>query len=360
MGARRTDVKEADMTERSDGAGAGDGDRGVEPGSDEMGPDEMGPDERALLAGFDRLRPQGSLQWGFDDAMRRIAAGSPDMADVEPWRGLPDDIWDRGRGGKIARPLLAGVIGQVAEALAQDSREAAVGAFTKSNEAIWDAFRYLSARVEQLERAADPLEVQAGELALPVYDLSEWADPVATWTGAAPPIGSVVVGELGECSVFEALVGSSVTVEGVDPRGQMVWEANARLSEGSGEDSGIGSGKAVAILSEVTERLRSLPTASQQAVVLSGCIDRHALNGKVDALDQAIRVISPGGTLVLLVVDQAAWDGDLTAPVRDLLPGRPLHPETWLQILARRGLAGAQWHRPERGAVHAVVVRRDP
>lgn len=343
------------MTERSDGVGAGDGG-----GESLSSPAELASDERALLDGFDRLRPQGSLPWGFDDAMRRIAAGSPDMADVEPWRGLPDDIWDRGRGGKIARPLLAGVISQVADALAQDSREAAVGAFTKSNEAIWDAFRYLEARVQRLERAADPLAVQAGELALPVYDLSEWADSVSTWTGAALGTGSVVVGELGESSVLEALVSSGVTVEGVDPRGQMVWEANARLGDGSGEGSGEGSGDAVAIVSEVTDRLGSLPSASQQAVVLSGCIDRQALNDKVDALDQAIRVVSPGGTLVLLVVDQVAWDGDLTPPVRDLLPGRPLHPETWLQILARRGLPGAQWHRPERGAVHAVVVRRDP
>ena len=330
------------MPERSDGRGP----------DSEVGTSGLDPAERELLDGFDRLRPQGSLQWGFDDAMRRIADQSSDAAGVAPWSGLPDNLWERGRGTKAAERYMGDVIRVVADRLAQDSRQTAVGAHRQSNEAIWDAIRDLAARVERIEDASDPLGIEAGELALPVHDLSEWGGPVAAWTGSAPGDGPIEVGELGDRSVFEALVSSGVPVEGVDPRGRVIWDADARL--------GDRSAAATAVLAGVTDHLRSLPSGSRRAVVLSGCIDRLALSGKVEALDQAVRVISSGGTLVLLVVDQLAWDGDLTPPVRDLMPGRPLHPETWLQILTHRGLPDAQWHRPASGPVHAVVVRKHP
>lgn len=62
----------------------------------------LGPDERALLDAFDRRSPQGGLQWGFDDAMRRIEhpdidsrggshplEGAP-RRPVGPWAHGPD------------------------------------------------------------------------------------------------------------------------------------------------------------------------------------------------------------------------------------------------------------------------------
>jgi len=69
-------------------------------------------------------------------------------------------------------------------------------------------------------------------------------------------------------------------------------------------------------------------------------------------------VLVPGGTVVVLARDQAAWDAEIAPPVRDLLPGRPLHPRTWALVLARRGLADTEVHIADRGTVHAVVARR--
>jgi hypothetical protein len=106
----------------------------------------------------------------------------------------------------------------------------------------------------------------------------------------------------------------------------------------------------------VVDHLRSLPDASRGCIVLAGCIDRCDLARKVDLVDEARRVVASGGTLVLLVTDQAAWDASLDPVVRDLLPGRPLHPETWLAVLAHRGVAGPRWLRPPSGSVHAVVA----
>jgi SAM-dependent methyltransferase len=139
-------------------------------------------------------------------------------------------------------------------------------------------------------------------------------------------------------------------VEGVDPRGTVVWEADAAFAVGTGRTD------IAFAFAEVVDHLGTLPDASRGCVVLTGCIDRADLAGKVDLVDEARRVVAPGGTLVLLVTDQAAWDEALDPAVRDLLPGRPLHPEAWRTVLTHRRAPDAQWLRPSSGSVHAVVV----
>jgi len=92
--------------------------------------------------------------------------------------------------------------------------------------------------------------------------------------------------------------------------------------------------------------------------VLSGSVDRAALPGKVDLVTAAARALVSGGTLVLLVSDQATWDADLEPTVRDLLPGRPFHPDTWAAVLVHLGLVDPEVHRCDDGRAHAVVARR--
>ena len=61
-------------------------------------------------------------------------------------------------------------------------------------------------------------------------------------------------------------------------------------------------------------------------------------------------------TIVVFTTDQAAWDQALPVPARDLLPGRPLHPETWAWLLERAGATDVACHRPTSGPLHAVVA----
>ncbi len=136
----------------ADGGGAGDGRRAP------------GPDESELLAAFDRMRPQGSLQWGFDDAMRRIARPETGSA-TAPWNGLPDDLWDRGRSARIGRRFVGDVARVLADLLAADARTAAAAAAAGVNVATWDALRYLAARVGLLEARLDPARPRGGRTA---------------------------------------------------------------------------------------------------------------------------------------------------------------------------------------------------
>ncbi|HEX3840627.1 MAG TPA: hypothetical protein VHU85_07535 [Acidimicrobiales bacterium] len=310
------------------------------------------PDEEELLAGFDRLRPQGSLQWGFDDAMRRLSErGEGTGAAGVPWEGLPDDLWERGRSARIGQRFVGDVAGVLASILAADARAAADAAMDDRLIASWDALRYLAARLESLEARVDPVgDLLAGPpLPIPVPEVSRWRDAVAGWFESSDRTRPVIVGEAGTGALVAALEGAGHRVRGVEPRGEAVWSAFA--------DQQIEDG---VVLSEVAEFLAAAETASAAGVILVGAVDRLDLAAKLALLAHAVRVVGPGGTVALLVTDQSTWDETLPTVGRDLAPGRPLHPETWLYLLRRLGVVNPSWHRSEDGSGHALVGRTAP
>jgi len=322
-------------------------------GDDEATGGEHGPPDegRELLEAFDRLAPEGSVHWGFDDAMRRLSSPRERGTWVEPWPGLPTGLWDRGRAARASERVLGDVVTAVAQELTEYAQRIVddVRRTVPVDTAVFDALRFLSARVERLEESGDPLGIRPAELALPVPDGSAWAATVPSWlagSGGEP----VVVGELGERSVLDAVAGTDALVDAVDPRAALAWAV--------GDVRPGPPGRVRVSVGDVVEHLERLPVASRSGLVLSGCVDRVPLAAKVDLVRGAARVLVSGGTVVLLVTDQGAWDDALEPTVRDLLPGRPLHPDTWTVVLARSGFVDPEVHRAGRGTVHAVVARR--
>ncbi len=321
------------------------------PGTADGRDGDLGPDERALLDAFDRLSPQDDLHWCFDNAMRRIATTDGAAAtSAAPWQGLPDDLWERGLSAKVGRRFVGDVAGVLAELLAADARRVVDEAGARRQDAVWDALRYLVARVADLEARVDPSAVQPAELDLPDPDTAAWHDAVVAWSAAADPALPLLVGELGDGALFDALRAAGRTARGIDPRGRAVWERH-RASGGDAPDL---------VLDDVRAHLRSLAEGAASGVVLAGCVDRLDLPGKVDLVHEALRATAPGGPVVVLVTDQGAWDAAIGLPARDLLPGRPLHPETWSFLLGKAGAVGPAWHRPPTGATHAVVAGAAP
>lgn len=305
--------------------------------------------EQELLAAFDRLSPRGSLRWGFDDAMGRIEHADLNSASgVAPWPGLPDDLWERGHSARIGQRFVGDVAGVLADILAADARSVADAAVSSVNVAVWDALRHLVARVEILEARTDPLGLESAEWPLPVPDPSEWLGVIGTWLGPPDRGDVVVVGEAGDGALVTAARASGRRVVGVEPRGGSAWLALTSPDPGPGPETDIA-------FAEVVAYLRTVPTTSTAAVVLVGCVDRVDLAGKVELLDQSLRVVRSGGTVVVLTTDPSAWDRALEVPARDLLPGRPLHPETWCWLLERAGHRTV-WHPSASGTLHAVVA----
>ena len=329
--------------------------------SGEPSPEEGDPgqpparSEEELLAAFERRSPQGSLRWGFDDALRRVAQPDVDSAAAAaPWPGLPDDLWERGRSARIGQRFVGDVAGVLADILAADARTAADAAVTAVNGdrfvATWDALRFLAARVELLESRTDPLGLEAAEWPGPVPDPSEWVEEVVGWLGpVADDALPVIVGEAGEGSLVEAVHRSGRAVIGVEPRGGEAWRV---LDAARSVDQPPLS----VVFDEVAASLGRMAADSAAGVVLAGCVDRLDLPAQVRLVAESVRVTRPGGTLVVLATDQEWWGRELTAPARDLAPGRPLHPETWTILLRRAGASRPVWHRPRRGTLHAVVA----
>ncbi len=312
---------------------------------------DIGADEEALLAAFDRLSPQGTLQWGFDDAMRRIADPETD-ATVAPWPGLPDDLWQRGRSARIGQRFVGDVAGVLAELMAADARAAAATAAAGVNVATWDALRYLAARVDALEAARDPVGLETAELPFDRPDIAGWTGTIATVLGPPDPDAPVIVGECGDGSVFSELPGPGRRVEGVEPRASSAWAGLSSDGDGPGRRPG-----ARIVLAEVLDHLRTVPTGVSAGVVLAGCVDRLGLAGQVELVHQAVRVTRAGAPVVVLATDQSAWDEALDPPARDLAPGRPLHPTTWSLLFRHSGLVDVEWQRPGSGVLHAVIGR---
>jgi hypothetical protein len=155
-----------------------------------------------------------------------------------------------------------------------------------------------------------------------------------------------MVGECGDGALVHRLQESGWRVEGIEPRAASAWR---------GFDSDDDQGGLVIVIAEVLGHLRTVPPAARAGVVLAGCVDRVGLAAKIGLLEEASRVTRPGGAVVVLATDQSAWDRALDPPARDLAPGRPLHPETWLLLLRRSGLTDVVWRRPSSGVLHAVA-----
>jgi SAM-dependent methyltransferase len=333
----------------TDGGGTDDGSTDDSPGS---GHQELPPDERELLAAFDRLSPEGSLRWGFDDAMRRVKASVAEVPDLQPWPGLPDDLWERGRSARVGERFVGDVAGVLAGLLADDARRSATEAVSTANRATWDALRYLEARLGRLEARLDPIglvpslpDLPAPEVGGRLADVLRFLRP-----SEGPGTGTtrtVVVGELGDRTLWDGIstgADHDDRVRGVDPRAAVVWRSWS--AAGSGTD---------VVTAEIDAYLGSLEDDSVGAVVLSGCIDRFDLARKIELVGEALRVTAPGGRLVLLIGDQAAWEASLAPPVRDLLPSRPFHPETWELLLRHRGVSPRMLP-PDGGTASAILA----
>ena len=95
-------------------------------------------------------------------------------------------------------------------------------------------------------------------------------------------------------------------------------------------------------LGGVAPYLESLGEGSLSGIVLSGVLDRVALEDQVGLVDLAAGRLAAGGALVLIGTRPAAAASGRDALAQDLLPGRPLHPETWALLLDRAGFGAVE------------------
>jgi SAM-dependent methyltransferase len=200
------------------------------------------------------------------------------------------------------------------------------------------ALRLLTERVVELERRLPVTDSRGRELhgAKGEFDdLSAWHSRVAEWCEGSAE--RVLHGESGTGALVVALNEKGIDAYGVDPH-----DDAGSLADAAGVET-----RTIGVL----EHLGALPEASLGALVLTACVDLFALGDQLELATQAVRVLAPGGRLVVIGTHPRAWAlrGD---PVQtDLTFGRPLHPETWMHILGEAGFSSIERHDGEQDHV---------
>jgi hypothetical protein len=319
------------------------------------------PFAAALAQAFDQRSPQGSLTWNFDVAFA--------MLDEEFGAGEPERLWDPSAGGAGVPPPSSGFRGVLERLVLHrlrrwvDDRAALVASETTS-QAIREglgrtgvaqsveALRFLARRVELLEGAAANRRspVRATEFLLPPSSMDPWVAPLVELARNASWQGDVLLGECGGGTLVEALRSSGIDARGVEPRGPLAWEAAQR-------------GLPVR-LGDIGHELAARGCADLGAVVLSGVVDRLEVAELVGLLSVAVKRLAAGGTLVVISTDPDQPAAGWSAVASDLLPGRPLHLETWRLLLHRWGFGVVDELAPDpshegRGGQYALWGRLD-
>ena len=86
------------------------------------------------------------------------------------------------------------------------------------------------------------------------------------------------------------------------------------------------------------DHLRTLAPGVLSGLVLSGSVDVLSRGGQVELIDLAALTLQRGCRLALVVTNPAVWD-TLAAVPTELAIGRPMRPDTWVQLLTDRGFS---------------------
>ncbi|HLH46639.1 MAG TPA: hypothetical protein VKV25_05720 [Acidimicrobiales bacterium] len=318
--------------------------------------------DEMLEAAFRRHRPQGTARWNFEVAFTLLteelaalddAGGGPVAADTADGtrapRGVPAPSGARRPLRRVAdRLVLARVERWIAARAAAAASDAAArgvrrdGPVATSLRHATEALRFLGARVATLEEAGARRDLPVDGLPwlLEPPDLSPWIGPLTRLlAGRAPGAGGASEGvlhaECGDGRLVLALAREGVAARGVEPRG-----ARARDAAAAGAPVAIG---------EAGDALAAAGTASLGGLVLSGVVDRLAVGDLVALVVRAFDKLVPGARLVVVSSGSGEAAAGWSAVARDLLPGRPLHPDTWQVLLERAGYRQVAAVEPEGG-----------
>ena len=358
---------------RSDEPGAANADEGGEGPGDPGDGDHFGQE---LAASFRRHRPQGSLKWNFDVAFALLEEefgagepdplappgiteaaaagtpppGTPELAGGSPGSEVPSGSGLRLTADRLVLSRLRRWVDRRAAAVAADvtARTLREGLGRTGVAQSVEALRFLALRVEALESSAGlrRAPVAAPESMLPPLSMQEWLQPVTDLARAAAPGGDVLHGECGDGRLVESLCSAGLAALGVEPRGSLAWDASRR--------------RVPVRLAGVGAHLAATDPGALGGIVLSGIVDRSPVEDLVALLGTAVDRLAPGGILVVIGSGPDEAVSGWPAVARDLLPGRPLHPETWGFLMVRAGLSGVGAVAPDSATTgYAVAGRRD-
>lgn len=279
--------------------------------------------ERELDETFEALTPSARQAQDFQAALEEVEEAS--FIDVD----LP--VASNAPGGTQAKVVLGRMVTWALRHVAQQTTTFA-GTTARALRALSariDGLEDEIGRVEELlsdrsEEADAERQLHTGEL-----ETDAWHDRLAS--AFAGSTGRVLHADCGSGRLVGLLESSGIDAYGVEPLPRL-----AELAVAS---------KVEVRLDSVAAHLARVPDEALAGIVLSGCVDRLVPPDLIRLTDLVTRVLQPGGRLAIVSSTPAGWLATTTPVIADLSGGRPMHPETWLTLLDRRGFVN-RTHEP--------------
>jgi 2-polyprenyl-3-methyl-5-hydroxy-6-metoxy-1,4-benzoquinol methylase len=188
---------------------------------------------------------------------------------------------------------------------------------------ITNALRLLGDRVRFLEQTqGDVARARAaGTRIAAVRDDAVWAGAVVDALKGAT--GRIAVIECGDGALLEPIVAAGFDAYGVESRSELADAARQK-----GLEVRFDAGAA---------HLQAVANNALDGIVLRAIVERAPLGELLEMLDAAAERVRPGGRIAVCSIRREAWGTGATVVEADILPGRPLQPQTWAALLADAG-----------------------
>ncbi len=308
--------------------------------------------ERRLDLLFSRFAPEGAKEGHFEQALSLADRAAYVDIDVP----LRSNMAGVSLVKRVLRQLMAWYLNYVVQQVVR---------FTSATMRVLHMFDERLGELEEEARSRRPHPL-VEEDRLPPAELVMALEPVPAGAGTSPPEPGAEVGEWAslvrlrlagaggrvlhtECAgggLVAALVDDGVDAYGVEPRAHLLDLPSALGLDVRREDP--------------LEHLRSVGEGSLAGLVLSGCVDHLPVREQRALADLAATRLAPGGVVMVVGTSPNRWAHSAPVIETDLAPGRPLHPETWCHLLARRGFSQIEARHGRREAGLALVPGADP
>jgi hypothetical protein len=261
--------------------------------------------ERELDALFDRFAP-APVTDNLDDALERVE----DASTLDP--EIP--VASNNPAFGVVKKVMARLLGWYHQFVVQQVMSLGV-AITNVLRPLVEKVTHLETLVgdERMRDALDRLE--------PSLDDALWQDAVVDAVRGVR--GRVALADAGDGGLLGEICGAGVDAYGVEPRVELVEAARAR-----GLDVRT---------NEIARHLDAVEPGDLSGLLLRGCVERCSRPALLELVDQATAALAAGGRLVVMSRTPAAWSRRRSVVEADLVPGRPIHAETWAWLLAAHG-----------------------
>ncbi len=215
----------------------------------------------------------------------------------------------------------------------------------------WSVSRMLHVVVDHVEDLEAAVEVQRTP-PLP-SSVIPGADPGTAWwapeavSALAGVDGRVLHADCGTGSLLDDLVAAGVDAYGVDPSGSATEAPIARGLDVRAES--------------LLDHLDVVADDALGGMVVTGSVQWLHPNERDRLVGLMGSRLAIGGVLVLHSATPESWMGSISPVVSDLAPGRPLHAETWGQLLGDRGfrMTAPSYGGADRRIDHVAVANPD-